>query len=604
MLGPSPSLRTSHVAVIAILSIGGVSAAQVTERVDLGPGGVEGSGGGDLTAYGACVSADGRFIVFQSGSPNLVSGDTNGTWDVFVRDRVADTTERVSVDSAGGQANGESGTYGIAMSPDGRFVAFQSYASNLVASDVNGVPDIFVHDRLTGVTELVSVDSFGVQANDRSSHPSISADGRFVAFDSDASNLVTGDTNALTDVFVRDRTNGTTIRVSLGVGAIQATGASYLDAISADGQFVAYTSLATNLVPGDTNGFADAFVVDLQSLMSERVSVSSGALEGDGPSGNSSISSDGRFVAFLSNATNLVPNDTNGAWDIFVRDRMLGTTERASVGTGGTQGTYCEACSISSNGRYVAFTTGSDFFPGDTAWRDIYIHDRMNDTTDLASLTNSGGLGNWDSDAPSISPDGRFVVFESAASNLVAGDTNALVDVFIRDRFATGFASACDPGLNNVIVCPCGNQPSGRARGCDNSSATGGASLSASGIAYLSTDGLVFTTSDEKPTATSVLLQGDASIATGIVFGQGVRCAGGSLKRMYVKIAVNGSIAAPDLTAGDPTISARSAQLGVTIQPGQPYYYLVYYRDPIVLGGCSAGSTFNATQTGSVTYWP
>ena len=176
-------------------------------------------------------------------------------------------------------------------------------------------------------------------------------------------------------------------------------------------------------------------------------------------------------------------------------------------------------------------------------------------------------------------------------------------DIFIRDRFATGFTSLCDPGTGGVIACPCANAPSGTGRGCDNSSATGGAVLTAGGVAYLALDSLVFTTSGEKPTATSILLQGDAAIATGAAFGQGVRCAGGTLKRLFVKTAVGGSMSAPDFGAGDPTISGRSAALGDTLQAGQSRWYLVYYRDPTILGGCSASSSFNATQTGVIGWW-
>ncbi len=162
----------------------------------------------------------------------------------------------------------------------------------------------------------------------------------------------------------------------------------------------------------------------------------------------------------------------------------------------------------------------------------------------------------------------------------------------------------CDPGTGVVVACPCSNPPAGPGQGCDNSAATGGAILSASGIAYLSIDSLVFTTSGEKPTATSVVLQGKALVSSGLVYGQGVRCVGGTLTRLFVKQAVAGSITAPDFGVGDPTVSARSATKGDVIQPGQSRYYLVYYRDPIVLGGCPASSTFNATQTGRVDWSP
>jgi hypothetical protein len=187
---------------------------------------------------------------------------------------------------------------------------------------------------------------------------------------------------------------------------------------------------------------------------------------------------------------------------------------------------------------------------------------------------------------------------------LISGDTNGETDVFLHDRDATGFASLCSPGSAGVIACPCGNAPGGPNQGCDNSAATGGASLLATGISYLTMDSLVFTTSGENPTATSIVLQGNALAASGVVYGQGVRCVDGTLKRLFVKTAVGGSITAPDFGAGDPAVSARSAAKGDVIQPGQSRWYLVYYRDPVVLGGCPATSTFNATQTGQVTWWP
>jgi len=590
---------------VMLTTLGRVGMAQVTQRIDVGPNGIQGSGGGDMTAYGSCVSADGRYVVFQSGSPNLVSGDTNMTWDVFVRDRVAGNTERVSVDSAGGQANSSSGTDGICISPDGRFVAFESVASNLVAGDTNGAWDVFVRDRLTGITERVSVDSGGSQANDLSWRPAISADGRFIAFNSDATNLVAGDTNGRTDVFVRDRLLGTTVCTSLTPGGTVGSSQSEYPAISADGRFVSFDSLANDLVPGDTNNKLDVFVRDLLLSTTELVSISSTGTQGDGVSGVAALSADGRYVVYVSGATNLVAGDTNGLWDIFLRDRQLGITERVSVGPGGSQGAaYSYGPSITPDGRFVVFTTGTSYYVGDTAWVDIYVRDRVGDSTDLMSITSSGGMANGDSDGASISNDGRFVVFRSYASNLVPGDTNTFGDVFVRDRFATGFTSQCDPGVSSVIPCPCANPAAGVGRGCDNSSGTGGATLSASGVAYLSSDSLVFTTIGEKPTALSILLQGDTFLPNGIVFGQGVRCAGGALKRLYSKTASAGSITAPDLAAGDPGVSARSATLGVPIQPGQPYTYLVYYRDPIVLGGCSAASTFNATQTGVVSWFP
>ena len=169
-------------------------------------------------------------------------------------------------------------------------------------------------------------------------------------------------------------------------------------------------------------------------------------------------------------------------------------------------------------------------------------------------------------------------------------------------RVASGasFTSLCDPGVGGVIACPCSNAPAGPGRGCNNSAGTGGASLFAEGLADLSEDSLVFTTSGQRPSALSIVTQWNGSNATGAVFGMGVRCTSGTFKRLYNKSASGGSITAPNFGAGDPTVSARAAALGDTILPGESRWYFVYYRDPIVLGGCPAANTFNATQTGRV----
>jgi len=164
-----------------------------------------------------------------------------------------------------------------------------------------------------------------------------------------------------------------------------------------------------------------------------------------------------------------------------------------------------------------------------------------------------------------------------------------------------GFTSFCRPGSSGVLACPCSNPPGGPGRGCDNSSSTGGALLSASGRASLAGDTVEFTTQGERPTATSILLQG-TSTTSGVTFGQGVRCIGGSLKRLYLKTAVAGSIRAPE--AGDLPVSSRSAFLGDTIGPGTHRHYQVYYRDPIVLGGCAASLGFNVSQAIDVSWSP
>jgi Tol biopolymer transport system component len=606
-MAPTRTLSTVLLPLVALAG-GGFAWAQSTARVSVATGGAQ----ADSACQFLSISADGRYVAFASSATTLVVGDTNGCRDVFVRDRQNGTTERVSVSSAGLQANNASGYAGVSISADGRCVAFESSATNLVAGDTNGHTDIFVHDRLSGTTERVSVASGGAQSNDGYSYrPSISADGRFVAFNSDATDLVLGDTNGAYDVFVHDRQSGITERVSVDSAGLQGNGASGQASISGAGDVVAFLSDATNLVAWDTNGSGDIFVRDRLNGTTERVSVSSAGAQGNGVSILPAISADGRCVAFHSVCGNLVAGDTNGYNDVFVRDRQLGTTELVSLSSGGLQGNQDSGLagrSISADGRFVAFQSdATNLVGGDTnGFSDVFLRDRQSGTTERVSLDTSGLQGNQDSGdtggiaGVAISADGRFVAFESLASNLVAGDTNGVTDVFLRDRDATSFASQCEPGTGGVIACPCANPPSGAGRGCDNSSGTGGASLAAAGAAQLSSDTLVFTTSGEKPTATSIVLQGTSAIPSGVIFGQGVRCASGALKRLYVHNAVGGSIRAP--VGADLSVSARSAQLGDPIAAGSSRYYGVYYRDPTVLGGCPATSTFNVTQGGAVAW--
>ncbi len=581
--------------------------AQTTERVSVATGGAQGNS--SHTAFQFCsISAGGRFVAFQSDADNLVAGDTNGVQDVFLRDRRSGTTERVSLDSAGTQGNYSS--YYPSISTDGRFVAFASGATNLVPGDTNGAQDVFVRDRQTGTTERVSVDSAGAQGNGNSLGASISADGRFVAFGSAASNLIAGDTNGYEDIFVRDRQSGTTERVSVATDGTQGNANSgdipaLAPSISADGRFVAFQSAASNLVAGDTNGRLDIFVRDRRSGTTERVSVATDGTQGNDNSGDwgLSISADGRFVAFISSATNLVSGDTNANNDVFVHDRQSGTTERASVATDGTQANfYSRLPSISADGRFVAFRgTASNLVAGDTnGWPDVFVRDRQSGTTELASLSTGGAQGNDSSLYSSISADGRFVAFDSTASNLVPGDTNAGDDVFVRDRGQPPILASCF-GDGTGAPCPCGN--SGLAdHGCENSSSTGGALLSASGNPRLSSDTLVLTSSGEKPTALSIFLQGSDLIAS-VGFGDGLRCVGGTLKHLYVERASGGIAAAPQ--GSDPSVSARSAALGDPIRWGATRHYQTYYRD-VDPAFCPIpqGNTWNVSNALSAVWSP
>ncbi len=406
--------------------------AQETTRVSVDSSGAE----GNADSYPTSMSPDGRFIAFQSTADNLVPGDTNGAYDIFVRDRVSGVTERVSVDSSGVQADGD--CYEPSISPDGRFVVFESFASNLIAGDSNGTRDIFIHDRQTGTTYRLSVDSNGAQADNESFSPVIAADGTCVVFVSLADNLVQGDGNATFDVFVRDLQAMATERVNVDSSGAEANDWSLgPPAISSDGRFVLFSSRATNLVPGDTNGTWDSFVHDRQLATTTRVSVDSSGSEGDGPSYGSSMSSDGRFVAFYSEADNLVPGDLNGIRDVFVHDLVLGATECMSVDSAGVFGDGpSEEPSISSDGRFVSFTSSADnLVAGDTNNDyDIFFRDRQGDRPERVSTDSSGIEGNSGSFNPCVSADGLNIAFSSRASNLVAGDTNGASDVFVHER--------------------------------------------------------------------------------------------------------------------------------------------------------------------------
>jgi archaellum component FlaF (FlaF/FlaG flagellin family) len=352
----------------------------------------------------------------------------------------SNVTSRVSVASDGTQGNHVS--WFPSVSADGRYVAFESNADNLVPSDTNNFEDIFVHDRQTGQTSRISVASDGTQGNGYSAIPAISADGRYVAFSSNADNLVSGDTNGVRDVFVHDRQTGQTSRVSVASDGTQVNNhADSPVAISADGRYVTFESRADNLVPDDTNGFQDVFVHDRQTGQTSRVSVASDGTQGNGLSSGASISSDGSYVAFFSNATNLVPGDTNNDADVFVHDRQTGQTSRVSVTSSGIQGNSGSYWPfISADGRYVAFdSAANNLVPGDTNnIQDMFVHDRQTGQISRVSVASDGTQANDRSYAPSVSADGRYVAFVAEASNLVPGDTNGFPDVFVHDRGGSG----------------------------------------------------------------------------------------------------------------------------------------------------------------------
>lgn len=437
-------------------------AIETTVRVSVDDNGLQ----GDRSSRSPELSADGRFVAFYSDAGNLVPGDTNSTRDVFVYDRQAKTVQRVSVSSAGVEGNGPSGFAGGAascprteISANGRWVAFESAASNLVVGDTNALSDVFVHDRLTGQTERVSLDAGGAQLGGFSASASISRDGRFVAFVT-ASPAVPEDGNQRFDVFVRDRVAATTERVSVGSGGIEADGSSNCPSISGNGRHVAFYSLATNLVAGDSNGLVDVFVHDRSSHVTQRASVGAGGSEADGTSFAPRISGNGRMVAFVSNATNLVAGDSNGASDVFVRDLQSALTLRASVAVNGAQASAGADASVGIDdaGRQVTFRSASpDLVAGDTnALPDSFVKDLLTGMIRRTSLAHNGAQMQAPDGAlrVAISGNGRVAAFDATSGDLVPDDSNRVRDVFVRElpTFAYEYAAKVVCGTQNVAA--------------------------------------------------------------------------------------------------------------------------------------------------------
>lgn len=373
----------------------------------------------------ASVSNDGRYVAFWSYADNLIDEDFNHNDDVFLRDRWLGRTTRISVASNGAEAHGDS--FSPRISGNGRYVVFLSYWDGFTPAINNAHADVFVHDRVLATTVRASVSSSGDPANADSLRPDISADGRFVVFQSDADNLVANDTNQATDIFVRDMLLGETTRVSVSSSGSQSAGVgrgSSRAAISGNGRYVAFDSLADNFVPIDTNNNLDVFVHDRQTGSTVRASVSDAGAEADGRSAMPAISDDGRYVAFLSKADQLVPGDENSSWDVFVRDLQSGSTHAATFGSGLEVDDSYEV-SMSPDGRFLAFQ--AYLAPGPLG---LYLHDRRARVSSNICVTYTGSLPNNDCNSPEVAWNGSPVVFTSQASNLVPGDDNQYADVF------------------------------------------------------------------------------------------------------------------------------------------------------------------------------
>lgn len=408
------------------------TALSQTTRVSVSTGGVQ----ANAECTHPAVSADGRFVAFASTATNLAPGATTGSRQIYRHDRLSGITVLVSQSTAGQAAAANCNS--LSISADGRYIAFHTTASNLIPGDINNANDVFLRDVFLGLTSRVSLANGGAEGNGASINPSISDDGTVIAFNSSASNLVAGDTNGAADIFVRNLTTGVTTRATIGPGGVQTTGLSGGPMLSGNGQIVAFASTANNLVAVDTNTARDVFVRDLTAGVTERVSVATGGGQANGASGTDfSISRDGRFVAFQTSATNLDLLDPNSQDDIYVRDRQANLTTLEAVNGAGQHANGVSTLGrISGDGITIAFSSDANNLvtPEPNPWTDVFVRNRVTGQISRATGSTTGTSSTSGSTYLSgLSYDGRYVVFESTATDLVSGDTNGVRDIFVTD---------------------------------------------------------------------------------------------------------------------------------------------------------------------------
>ncbi len=378
------------------------------------------------------IGDNGYYVIFESDASDLVENDTNGGSDIFVYDRVERQVSRVSVASDGTEGNGISSS--PAMSKEGRIIAFVSTSSNLVPGDDNNKADIFVHDLDTGITVLVSKSSSGVIGNGNSTDVFVSCEGEYIAFASDSTNLVPADVNRKRDVFVHDMSTGETKLVSKSSEGNFGNGMSKTPTIDEYGRYVSFASRANNLIADDYNHTWDIFVHDLETSETWRISEAPDGSDGNSSSVSPTIDCHGTHVVFISYASNLVAQDNNYSADVFVYDIVADTLIRASVSSEGDEANdYTYSASIDRSGKYVVFESdATNLVPDDlNARTDIFVRDIVNGVTTRVSVAYDGAESNGYSYQPSISCDALFVSFESDATNLVLDDFNNRTDIFI-----------------------------------------------------------------------------------------------------------------------------------------------------------------------------
>jgi hypothetical protein len=391
---------------------------------------------GALKSNNPHLSSNGRYVVFESYSADLVAGDQNLYPDVYLRDMQTGAITLVSAGSEGlysSEGNNYSGFPDI--SADGRWVVFSSASSNLVPGDNNKQRDVFLYDSITQQVSLVSQTKSGAAANGLSTSPAISDDGRVVVFSSTASNLV-GKAEGFSingDIYSKNLVTGQVEQISVAMNGAMSSSFSASPAVNRDGSVIAFFSYASNLVSNDNNNSADVFVH--KSGVTKLVSSDKNGVQGNAFSMNPQLTKAGDKVAFDSCADNLVTGDTNGKRDAFLKNIDTGDIQRVSESQSGQQANgHSIVLSISDDGRYVVFSSeATNLIDGvvDTNGKiDIFVKDMITKQVTRISDASNGIQSNKDSYQADISGDGSTVVFSSDADNLIEGDSNYSTDLF------------------------------------------------------------------------------------------------------------------------------------------------------------------------------
>jgi Tol biopolymer transport system component len=534
--------RLALTTVLAGLALSLGASAQTTVRTNVYLGGQQATPVEEIA-----LSADGQTVAHTTGA-KIPGG-------LFVYRHALHHGEMIHSNLFGG-------VHQPVLSGDGRFVCFVTSDDGLGPVDTNSFPDVYLTDLETGTSELISGGVGGAPANGSAYYVDISDDGRFVAFGSTASNLGPSVPNPFSNAFVRDRVTGQTTMVSIGPTGQGANWYVLYVNISGDGRFVAWASEATNLVPDDVNGEIDVFVHDRFMNITELVSVGIGGWQGNGECFMSSLSYDGRFVAFSTRSNNLVSGDTNDDLDVYVRDRLLGHTVLASEQA--TAPNWWPQ--MSGDGRWVSYRGHQQVVP--PAFPSVHVRDLITGEVTIESTT-LAGLPALTLFAPGISADGRWIAFRSLSPNVVPNDTNGVDDGFLHDRLASPGYVFCR-GDEAQASCPCGNpSPSAANAGCLNSLGFG-AALAGSGAGSLGGDTVVLQASG-MPNSTALLFQGTTPSA-GTFFGDGVRCVSGTIVRIATRTIVGGAMQFP--AAGDPSLSVRG-----NVSSPSTRAYQVWYRN-------------------------